>query len=172
MTLDKNVNAHISLAEKPTPKSLPVFQSRWGFHPVNYEDFLILKAIHRRYWERLTRAYRWQTWKRKTRQHKNGPEPYIDPLFIDTATKSLFSTETKHSRGPGIGNRTHHLLFTRLLNNRQTRYSVSDEGEGGYITTGLDIIADFNSARMPQESAEKVEPIDMAPYRELFEKMV
>ncbi|MCK5610051.1 hypothetical protein KAR91_49720 [Candidatus Pacearchaeota archaeon] len=125
---------------------METFQSRWGNHPVSHEDFLILKAIHKRYWKSLRQAYIWMRWQRKMDHNRQGPEPKVDKLFIDTSKGWSFYAETKDG-----GSRCHSCLFRPKF---------------------LDIVADFGTARMPTESPDDVNPVDMSKYRELHEKIV
>jgi hypothetical protein len=41
---------------------MQIFQSRWGFHPCDYQVFLKLKRIHKAYWEGLRKLAAWQRW--------------------------------------------------------------------------------------------------------------
>lgn len=135
---------------KETPEEAPkldVHKSRWGYHPVSHADFLILKAIHKRYWETLKRAYAWQRWTNKT-VYQTGPEPEVDRLFIDPCKYSHFTTTMNSG-----DTRWHTLNFTRKIQQ---------------------IVDDFQTARMPVEKPKDVQPLrrDMESYRDIYEKMV
>lgn len=123
-----------------------VFKSRWGYHSVNREDFLILKALHKQYWQALYQAYRWKQWVGKKPQNRWSKEPVVDPNFVDVTRKSyIFLKE---------GNtilKTTHLPFTMLHSS---------------------IISDFKNARMPCSCPELVKPIDMEKYKALASVMV
>jgi hypothetical protein len=58
------------------------FQSRWGFHPCNYELFVQLKALHKHYWQSLYDFHRWHRWWRKQPENRRGAEPRVSPLFL------------------------------------------------------------------------------------------
>lgn len=164
-------------------------RSKWGWHPVSYEDFLILRDLHRLYWKTLRVAYAWQRWARKAPQNRvvytklyaeAGPhagavngrcvvgdllEPQVDPLFIDNSTKSEFFVRDKNPLFRNSWGRTHHCLFTPRLGaqvvnpNRQER-KPQRRPPG--------IVEDFNLARMPQQDPEKLAPLDMTFYREVW----
>jgi hypothetical protein len=80
---------------------MAVHQSRWGYHPCDYETFLRLKGLHARYWRALLGYAAWRRWQRKEPQNRvlrewirdaqgrrighrivgPRPEPPLDPLF-------------------------------------------------------------------------------------------
>jgi hypothetical protein len=41
------------------------FQSRWGWHPCDYETFALLKRLHGLYWRALRQYATWKRWRRK-----------------------------------------------------------------------------------------------------------
>ena len=145
-------------AESTTPKA---FESKWGFHGVNYEDFKILKTLYKWYWETLRDGYRWQAWNRKTVNQK-GNGPVTNDNFISTATVTSFFTVT-----PGIkGGRTHYLDFTPILRPLMGRPNFMNQS-----IDYMDIVADFFYARMPVADAADVIAVNMAPYREFYKKV-
>jgi hypothetical protein len=167
-------------------------RSKWGWHPVSYEDFQILRDLHKRYWKTLRQAYAWQRWARKEPQNrvvyrkirdKDGtwalkgqvigrevvcalPEPRVDPIFIDTSKKSEFAVpyQPKDSAYPTC--RTHHCLFTPRL---------GPQIIGGYRGSRTKprpcIVEDFQLARTPQEDPEKLATLDMSLYREVWAEL-
>jgi hypothetical protein len=80
---------------------MAVHQSRWGYHPCDYETFQKLKKLHARYWRALRGYAAWRRWQRKRPQNRvirewlrdaqgrrighrivgPRPEPPLDPLF-------------------------------------------------------------------------------------------
>lgn len=42
-----------------------VFESKFGFHPCDYETYRKLKAIHKWYWQTLRAYANWERWNRK-----------------------------------------------------------------------------------------------------------
>lgn len=76
-------------------------RSKWGWHPCDYQTFLLLKELHRAYWQALRRYAEWRRWARKQPQNRvirrkivdsSGrkigsevigprPEPPLHPLF-------------------------------------------------------------------------------------------
>ena len=59
------------------------FQSRWGFHPCSYDDFLKLKRLHKWHWQTVHDFHRWHRWQRKLPHNRVGSEPAFCPLFVD-----------------------------------------------------------------------------------------
>jgi hypothetical protein len=47
-----------------------VFQSRWGFHSVDYITYCKLKFIHKCYWQTIKDYASWQRWDRKEPQNR------------------------------------------------------------------------------------------------------
>lgn len=124
---------------------MKTFQSNWGHHPVNQEDFLILRKIHKIYWESLQQAYIWMRWQEKAEHNRSGPEPKTNKLFIDTDKTWFFYTKTKNN-----GCRGHQCSFKPMF---------------------LDIVADFSAARSPVQDVSEVTAVDMSKYRELYLKL-
>lgn len=167
-----------------TPIEFTAYQSRWGWHPVSYEDFQILKAIHKRYWETYRQACHWARWYRKEPQNRVlrereysvphsrqeprhpvgwkviGPwaEPEIDPLFIDKEGECGFYTKTEDGWGRG-----HYVPFRPLLGRPfPARWELRQGGN---------IVVDFQRVRKPVEDPEQLAPLDMAPYRAVWDAM-
>ena len=58
-------------------------QSRFGFHPCDYELFAKLKCLHKHYWQTLYDFHRWHRWWRKQPQNRVGQEPAYCPAFVE-----------------------------------------------------------------------------------------
>jgi hypothetical protein len=61
------------------------FQSRWGFHPCDYNLFLKLKYLHKRYWQTIYDFHRWHRWWRKQEHNRVVPEPAYCRIFSEEA---------------------------------------------------------------------------------------
>lgn len=74
--------------------SSPVFQSRWGFHPVSYQDFLKMKQINKNYYYLIRLYLKSHRWHRKHPLNRYGPEPpdlsKYDPIFRSLGGNPLF----------------------------------------------------------------------------------
>lgn len=70
------------------------FQSRWGFHPCDYQTFLKLKRLHRWYWQTLYDFHRWHRWQRKDATNRVGPEPKFCAIFVED--EPWFKPVTRH----------------------------------------------------------------------------
>jgi hypothetical protein len=55
-------------------------KGRWGFYPCEYETYLKLKRIKKRYWETVYAETRYNRWERKLPKNRKGPEPIFCPL--------------------------------------------------------------------------------------------
>jgi len=93
------------------------YQSRWGFHPCDYETYLLLKQLNRLHDQALHACADWQRWARKQpqnrvlrRQRRNDqgqrigsevvgprPEPPLVALFCSKAR--LVQAATQHTLG-------------------------------------------------------------------------
>src|SRR5262249_6503788 len=51
-----------------------VYQSRWGFHPIDYPTYLKLKRLHKAYWEAQRRIGAWRRWSRTLPHTRRGRE--------------------------------------------------------------------------------------------------
>ncbi len=124
---------------------MSTFKSSWGYHSVDYKDFLILKEMHKMYWESLKEAYQWMRWQRKHPRNRRGEEPKVNDLFIDTAKSSYFFTADEDGNS-----RCHNLPFTCKFDT---------------------IVADFQDARMPVKEECDIKELDMAKYLELYREI-
>mgnify|MGYP003394881018 CR=1 FL=1 len=52
-----------------------VVKGRFGFHPCDYETYLKLKAIKKRYWQSVYTDARHDRWERKFPKNRKGQEP-------------------------------------------------------------------------------------------------
>jgi hypothetical protein len=106
-------------------------EGRFGFHPVDYATFRKLKDLHRWYWQTVYDVARWVRWDRKT-VYQHGPEPKYCPTFVEE--KGHWQTFTNKDGYQGM------RYYPKTLN---------DHG----------IIEAYQSARMPKESPDDVEPL-------------
>jgi len=109
----------------PVEKNDPiVFESKWGFHPVDYATFKKLKELHRNYWRAVCGLAAWFRWNAKQPQNRIiterikdetgrvkgrrviGPwsEPTYCPLFGQPAVKRGWLTIPEHLTDHGIVN--------------------------------------------------------------------
>lgn len=164
------------------------YRSRWGWHPISLEDFRILRAVYKRYWETLRAAYQWARWFRKEPQnrviseklyHESGPnagsprgrfivgeweEPTVDPLFIEKLGPGKGSFEFYTPRPCGFS-RGHILPFRPLFGAPAPRWSERHGDERS-------VILDFQRARKPVEDPQQLAPLDMTPYRAVWDAMM
>lgn len=115
------------------------FQSRWGFHPCNYELFLKIKTLHKACWQTVRDFHRWHRWQRKLPQNRAGSEPKFNPFFIEDSI--WYKPVTVH----GIAG---FQVYPR---------TVVDRG----------ILALYQQARLPQP--QPVAPLDDATIRQIEE---
>ena len=123
------------------------YQSRWGYHPCNYETFLRLKKLNGLYFKALKQQAEWHRWYRKEPQNRviykykrdlqgrrigkeivgPRPEPNINSIFL----------EKKHVKSRWYG-----------------------EYDTVYITD-LPIMQMYQKARKPRKR-EVVQPLDIS----------
>jgi hypothetical protein len=144
-----------------------MFQSRWGFHPCDYQTYRKLKLLNRVYLQSVRMAHTWARWKRKDphnrvirRRIRNDkgqtigyeppiplPEPRICPVF----SQKVFEQRHVDKRG-----------------------SFFREGfrEEKVVTDDCSIPADYASARKPVADPAEVRPLHHteAELEELYEK--
>lgn len=124
-----------------------VYRSRWGFHPCDYETYLLLKQLHALHEAALHAYADWQRWARKQpqnrvvrryRRNEQGnrigseiigprPEPPLSPLFCTQ------SRVVQGATGESLGRR---VAFDSLR-----------------VPEG------YRQARMPAPTAEAVTPL-------------
>ena len=76
-----NFKENFTMTMMQTEKSINVFESRWGYHPCDYETFLKLKALHKAYWQAVYDYAKRIRWERKT-VNQQGVEPKINLHFV------------------------------------------------------------------------------------------
>ena len=58
-----------------------VCQSRWGYHPCNYETYLQLRRLHRAFWEGRRLLAKWRRWAAKLPRNRTRPEPLVPAVY-------------------------------------------------------------------------------------------
>ena len=95
-----------------TLEKTQIFQSRWGFHPVDYEEFLFLKKAHQLLFHAYCDVKKYKRWYNKDPQNRKGPEPRVPDGFVETGyhkcgAKVFYG---KGFRRYGRENLYHHIL--------------------------------------------------------------
>ena len=116
-----------------------IYQSRWGYHPCDYELFRKLKFLHKCYWEALIGFHAWHRWYRKEPQNRVGPEPPLCPTFV--------TDELWHKPYCRRGEYGHVVYPKRVVDH--------------------DVISLYQAARYPADSP--VEPFDAATIARVLE---
>lgn len=96
-----------------------VHQSKWGYHPCDYEQFLFLKKAHKL----LLRAYRdikkWMAWERKTvyqpKEEPVHPSMFVECGFHKAGKKTWSGYGFKKYRGQNL----YHLVLEAYQNARR-----------------------------------------------------
>ena len=81
------------------------FKSKWGFHPVNYETFLLLKRLHKWYHAALKRRAAWWRWANKLEYNRKREEPnwhLEDRAILDKLIKYDIVSQYHRARLPRI----------------------------------------------------------------------
>jgi hypothetical protein len=151
---------------RPIFEEKAMFQSRWGFHPCDYQTYRKLKFLNQVYLQAVRLAHAWARWKRKDphnrvirRRIRNEqgdvigyepsvplPEPRICPVFAQKLV------EKRHVDKKG---------------------NFSREGfmEEKVVTDDRGISAEYASARTPVADPSGVQPLHhtVAELEELYE---
>ena len=144
-----------------------MFQSRWGFHPCDYETYRRLKVLHHVYQTALGMAHTWERWNRKDPQNR------------------VVRRRIRNEKGQAIG----YELAVPLAEPRicavfsqhvQERRHVDKKGvihKDGFlqpkvVTDDLGIVEAFSGARKPVKEAGDVRPmrISVESIEALFEQ--
>lgn len=132
-----------------------VYQSRWGFHPCNYETFLLLKRLNELCERARRRFAEWQRWNRKQPQNR-----VVRTWLVDERGRRVGSRV--------VGPRPEPPLCPVFCERRQAvRYHSPDGGppRRQEVTlvcfTDHDIPAAYRAARMPAPSPEQVTPLPL-----------
>jgi hypothetical protein len=62
---------------------IEIHQSKYGFHPCDYETYKKLKFLHKHYWQTLYDFHAWWRWERKDEDNRKGPEPSYCSVFVE-----------------------------------------------------------------------------------------
>lgn len=76
-------NKTINNEGRNMPSKSQNHQSRFGFHPCDYELYSKLKFLHKHYWITVPKFHKWHRWFRKEPQNRDGPEPKYCEEFVE-----------------------------------------------------------------------------------------
>jgi len=136
---------------------MKTYQSRWGYHPCDYETFVLLKLLNARWLVAQRRHAQWQRWFRKKpanrvvrRWLRDGegrkigrevvgrqPEPRVCPLFCKRVTVVSHWSESGECLPAGR------------------------EVDGYALLAPLGIPKTYRAARTPAPTAEAVRPLPL-----------
>src|SRR5207237_1407884 len=75
-------------AQTPTPilhsggeSLMTTYQSRWGYHPCDYQMYLKLRRLHRAFWEGRQLVAKWNRWHAKRPENRTRPEPVVPAVY-------------------------------------------------------------------------------------------
>lgn len=128
-------------------KTPTAHQSRWGWHPVSYDDFIVLRRLHKRYWKAVHNAYRWARWTAKAERNRRGPEPTLDSAFYDRA--EAWAGLERYRRWGGEHCHFHGSCVPRTPIAKM-------------------IVEDYHAARTPNPTPNDVGSVDMSLYRSIL----
>jgi hypothetical protein len=95
------------MVSKPIEVTNFAFRSRWGWHSLNYESYLLLKKLHKIVWEGWRKHCKLMKWCSLTVNRSKIP-PNIDNRItvIATDTPELIPMPHRHKINSGIYNET------------------------------------------------------------------
>jgi hypothetical protein len=147
------------------PNTTPVYESRWGYHPISRQDCQMLKALHRAYWVSVRQAKRRLEWNNKSpRNRGNTPPPILYPDLVELADPKL-----QYHRSGKTGHSIGKWRYQQAL-----RPSTFPESGSAFCKTLPDIVRDYNLARTPVKREDVSPDIwrHMEFYRNMFFVMV
>lgn len=117
------------------------YESRFGFHPCDYDTFIKLKKLKKYYFQALYRHAEWQRWDRKAPQNQ------------------VIRRYKKNDKGQRIG---YEIVGEKL---QPKLYPVFGElrfvGKGNHALNDMGVLSAFDSARRPCSSSELVTPLNI-----------
>ena len=134
-----------------------MFQSRWGFHPCDYQTYRKLKVLHSVYQAALRMAHAWERWNRKDPQNRvmrrrirndegqtigyEPPVPLAEPRICPVFSQQV--QERRHVDKKGV---------------------VHKDGffHPKVMTDDLGIVEAYSDARRPAKEATEVRPMRIA----------
>lgn len=144
-----------------------MFQSRWGFHPCDYQTYRRLKILNQVYQQAIRLAHAWARWERKAphnrvlrrriRNEKGQTIGYEPPIPLpEPSICSVFTQK----------------IFEIVHVDKQGSFSREGFRVEKVITDDLGIPADYASARKPVPEPAEVQPLHhtVAELEELYEK--
>jgi hypothetical protein len=144
-----------------------MFQSRWGFHPCDYQTYRKLKFLYQVYLQAVRMAHAWGRWQRKDRHNRvirrrirnekgqtigyGPPLPLPEPRICPVFSQKIF--EKRHVDKKG----------------KFSREGFTDEK---VVTGDFWIPADYASARRPVADRVGVQPLhhSVAELEKLYEQ--
>lgn len=150
-----------TLLKKIVGQSNEAHQSRWGFHPVSYQDYLMLKALHKYHFQALYQRGAWERWNNK------DPQNRVTFRKIRNEQGQVIGREITGKVGEPKYNLRGYVIQERQYWSSEQRKVVVDH-------KGLDIVRDFNSARYPVDTPDQVNFLvrdNLDAYRELYVKL-
>jgi len=144
---------------KPGHVATGIYKSRWGFHSVSYEDFVLLKAIRKLFFEEVRQAANWCRWKRKAPQNRISTKWEYDLVNA----KVVFQRRAGGYERPEPTWRqlAVHMPGDSLKEDQRTHW-IWDLPRDSRLEH---ILSDYEFARKPYSDPKDVPAIDMAKYR-------
>jgi hypothetical protein len=131
------------------------FQSKWGWHPCDYETYLLLKKLHLAYWQALRRYALWRRWARKQPQNRVSRR-----RIVDAAGRKIGSQVIGPLSEPAL----HPLFCIRQL----VVHVRHGHGQGHRVETERVCFCDYGipeayrRARRPMPSPDQVLPLSIS----------
>lgn len=75
-----------------------MYQSKWGYHPCDYEGFKRLKRIQKAYWQGLHLIAKHKRWERKSEKHRFA-EPECPEIYRCICASDIINVYNKARHG-------------------------------------------------------------------------
>jgi hypothetical protein len=134
---------------------MAVYQSRWGYHPCDYETYLLLKWLNGLFLRALRLYAAWQRWARKMPHNR-----VVRQTLRDDAGRKFGSRVVGPQPEPPLC-----PMFCRKVHAHRRRAGTGAEAPevGAAFTVPWDIAAAYRAARTPAATAEAVQPLPCPP---------
>jgi hypothetical protein len=144
-----------------------MFQSRWGFHPCDYETYRKLRFLNQLYLKAVRMAHAWERWKRK------DPHNRVMRRRIRNEKGQTIGYEPPVPRPePSICSVFSQKVFEQCHVDKKGSFSREGFMEEKVVTDGHWIPAAYASARIPVADPAEVRHLAHTPAQleELYEK--
>jgi hypothetical protein len=144
----------------------PVYQSRWGFHPCDYQTYRKLKFLNLAYLKAVRQAHAWMRWKRKDPHNR-----VIRRRKRDDKGQTIGHEKPIPTPEPRICEVFSRKILEKCYVDKKGNYCKEGFMEEKVVTLDLGTVEDYAACRKPRATMEEVIPLrnSLEAINELFE---